>query len=91
MITIKGRKFLTLHAEAGETYEIDYGTPPKLSIANHTGAELYIGYNAELTEDGTAGEYLTLPAATAANDMRFSFSKVYIKPESSGDIVIGGA
>lgn len=86
MTTIKGTEFLTIHASADETYELDYGTPPKLSIVNNTDADICIGYSPEFTDnaDSSTGQYIKIRAGAAGNNIRFSFGKVYIKAGSSG-------
>lgn len=90
MTTIKGTEFLTVHATAGEIYELDYGTPPKLSIVNNTDADILISYTPEFSDDtdSNISRHMKIPAGTAGNNIRCSFGKVYIKSEGSGDIGI---
>ncbi|MGM9937053.1 MAG: hypothetical protein ACI38A_06885 [Candidatus Ornithomonoglobus sp.] len=90
MTTIKGQRFLTVHATAGEVYEIEYTVPPKVSIANNTDGNIFISTDPEFADDdtGTAGSFLELQAGGAANNISMSFYKVYIKAENSGSIVI---
>ena len=90
MTTIKGSRFLTVRAEAGEVYEIKYSTPPRLSVMNNTSGEVKISSSDEFKEAEASGEYLTVPAGAAANDIALPFDAAYIKPESSGNIVIEG-
>lgn len=91
MITVKGQKFLTIHAEAGETYEIKYGAAAAhINILNFSGGNIRISTRDEFAEsaDGAAGQYLTIPDGVSANDISIVFSSVYIKADSGGDIVI---
>ena len=88
MTTIKGSRFLTVRAEAGEVYEIKYSTSQRLNILNSTTGEIKISSSKEFAEDSTSGQYLTVPQNAAANDIAMPFDTVYIKPESSGNIVI---
>ena len=88
MTTIKGSRFLTIYAEAGEMYEIKYSTPPRLSVLNNTTGDVKISSSEEFAEDGASGQYLTAPAGAAANDIAMPFDSVYIKAEAGGNIVI---
>ena len=88
MTTIKGSRFLTVRAAAGETYEIKYGTLSRLSVMNNTTGEVKISSSEEFKDDSTSGQYLTIPANAAANDIAMPFDAAYIKAEASGNIVI---
>lgn len=90
MITIKGQKFLTIHAKAGEIYEINYRSAAHINVLNFSGGDIFISAKNEFAEtaDGAAGMYLTVSDGVAANDISVVFSSVYIKTESSGNIVI---
>ena len=88
MTTIKGSRFLTVRAEVGEVYEIKYATPPRLSVLNNTTDEVKISSSGEFAEDSTSGQYLTIPAGAAANNIAMPFDAAYIKVEASGNLVI---
>lgn len=88
MTTIKGSRFLTVRAEAGEVYEIKYSTPPRLCVMNNTSGEVKISSSAEFREAEASGEYLTVPAGTAANDIALPFDAAYIMADEGGNIVI---
>ena len=88
MTTIKGSRFLTVRAEAGEVYEIKYSTPPRINVLNNTSGEVKISSSEEFAENGASGSYLTVPQNWAVNDIAMPFDAVYIKPDASGNIVI---
>ena len=88
MTTIKGNRFLTVRAAAGEVYEIKYSTPPRLSVMNNTTGEVKISHSEEFAEDSTSGQYLTVSQNAAANDIAIPFDSAYIKADAGGNIVI---
>ena len=88
MTTIKGSRFLTVRAAAGEVYEIKYSTPSRISVMNNTTSEVKISSSVEFTEDSTSGQYLTVPANAAANNIAMPFDSAYIKSDAAGNIVI---
>ena len=88
MTTIKGSGFLTGRAEAGEIYEIQYSTPPRLNVLNSTEGDLKISSSSDFTDDSVSGQYLTIPKNAGINGIAVPFEAVYIKAEAGGNIVI---
>ena len=88
MTTIKGSRFLTVRAAAGEVYEIKYSSPPRLCVMNNTSGDVKISSSEEFRDAEVSGEYLVVPGGAAANDIAMPFDSAYIKADASGNIVI---
>lgn len=88
MTPIKGHKFLTIFAEADGEYKINYVKPPRLSILNSTGGDIYICVNSAFSQTESEANFMIIPKGVAVNDVIMPFSSVYIKATEDGNIVI---
>lgn len=91
MTEIEGNALMTLTANAGETYCVQYNSNYIVDILNETDGEIYISSDGDFNETGDTANYLTIPAGNGYNNYNHIYAfenKLYIKADTSGKICI---
>ena len=88
MTTIHGESLLTISAEAGETYEIDYKADHTVCILNHTDDVLGVSDKPSYADDGTSANCVKIAANAFFNNLTIHGRYLYITPNAEGSITL---
>ena len=89
MNTITGTNLLTISAEAGETYCIDYKSDYSVNILNQTDGIISVSTNADYAADETSSECMKLTEDAFYYNFRSRLSDhLYITSEGEGYIAL---
>ena len=93
MTTIEGKRFLTLTLTENEVYKLQYPKGSRINILNKSDGDLLVSTDGTFTSANGVGTYMTLPTATAANNIFMPMTtttpnEIYIKSPSGGEITI---
>jgi hypothetical protein len=88
MKSIKGKRFLSIAAEADRVYTVLYAAGCTVDISNSTDADIYVSYANSFTRSDGVGSYLTIAKGGGYNGLKLDGDTLYIKTAGSGDITI---
>lgn len=88
MTKVRATKLITIVADAGEIYEIDFGTAFAADIMNYTDSNICISFNNTFEANGCAKNYLEIGRGCAYNSLKSGNTRIYVKAEESGNIAI---
>lgn len=88
METIKGQKFLTISAEAGECYAIQYEAPRTINVINQTDDVISVSDKPVISDDGTAADCIRISDGAFVNGLKLDSNTAYITSDGSGDISV---
>ena len=88
MTTIHGESLLTITAEAGEIYEIDYKADHTVCILNHTDDVIAVSDRPSYYDDGTSANCIKIAANAFFNNLTIHGRYLYITPAEGGNITL---
>ncbi|MGN0182419.1 MAG: hypothetical protein ACI4DP_08450 [Candidatus Ornithomonoglobus sp.] len=88
MTTIKGQKYFTINATAGETYCISFEAGYTVNIINQTDGILTISPTEAYEDDGITASCIKLESQSFLNGFTHFGSKLYLTAEESGSIAV---
>ena len=89
MNTIKGTNLVTINAEVGETYCIEYESSFSVNILNQTDSIISVSTQTDYAEDGVSSECLKLVEDAFYYNFRSRLSDhLYITSEGDGYIAL---
>ena len=87
MIEIMWKNPISISVENGE-YKIKSALSGVYDILNYSDNDILINRNGDFTQNENCGNYITLPAGAAYNDLVINHCDIYIKSSGSGTVTI---
>lgn len=91
LIKIEAKRYITIHVNAPQTYEVEYNKEFKANILNNTNGSIYVSQSPEFVDGEVYNDFITLPENCIVNNVTTKSNKIYIKVNGSnvsGNIVI---